>query len=183
MENSREHPMRCCAPLKASDRLEKSRPGSPIPALASRQPAYMLLLGVVGDAPERKVVETQLASQADAHEAGEPCGPDCSCARTVRPVAPRVDRGHLPGGQASQPAEIEGALPGSQRPGNRRRTIPRASIVSAYRRFIVRGRTWPPSSPQDLSDWQAVEAVDDMEAAIRSGAIRIRLAIRGPEPT
>ena len=25
---------------------------------------------------------------------------------------------------------------------------------------------------QDLSDWQAVEAVDDMEAAIRSGAIK-----------
>jgi hypothetical protein len=142
------------------------------PALAARQPAYTLLLGVVGDAPERKVVETQLASRADAHEAANLAALIAAALELSGPSRLEwIEDTYLADKRRSLP-EIEAALLALSVQGTADRTIPRASIVSAYRRFIRARPQMAAFVAQDLSDWQAVEAVDDMEAAIRSGAIK-----------
>jgi hypothetical protein len=142
------------------------------PALAGRQPAYTLLLGIVGGRAEAQAIEARIAELYQAHDAKNLAALIAADLELSGPARMAwVEETYFDDKARSLP-EIEAVLLALSVQGSADATIPRARIVSAYRRFI---HARPPMASfvvQDLSDWASFEAVGDLEAVLRSGAIK-----------
>jgi hypothetical protein len=142
------------------------------PGLAARSPAYTLLFGIVGGPAEAVTVERWIEASRQKHDVKNL--PALIAADLEIRGASRlawVEENYLADRSRGLP-EIEAALLALSVQGTVDAKIPRSAIVELYRRFI---RERPPMAAfvvQDLSDWQAFEAAEDMEGALRSGAIK-----------
>jgi hypothetical protein len=142
------------------------------PDLAPRRPAYTLLLGIVGGPADAGQIESQIERHRAIHSADNLAALVAADLEIRGPS--RLDdvvEAFLTDKSRDLP-EIEGALLALSVQGTADATIPRSRIVSAYRAFIKARPAMAGFVVQDLSDWGEFDAASDLEAAMKSGAIR-----------
>ena len=142
------------------------------PHLASRQPAYTLLLGIVGGPADAQGIEARIEKLRAVHRADNLAALIAADLEIRGPS--RLDyvvEAFLTDKSRSLP-EIEGALLALSVQGAADAEIPRSRIVSAYRDFIRAHPAMAGFVVQDLSDWNEFDAADELKMAMKSGAIR-----------
>ncbi|MEJ8574267.1 hypothetical protein [Microbaculum marinum] len=152
--------------------VEKLRNWTSDPSLAQRRDAYLLLLGIAGNAQDAAAIDRQLIDASAAHDATnlaallaadlELRGPD---------RVAWIEETYLADPGRSLP-EIEAALLALSVHGNANRRIPRQRVVDAYRGFI---RNRPPMAGfvvGDLGEWRNWDAVPELIDALESDAVR-----------
>ena len=141
------------------------------PALVGRRPAYTLLLGISGGREEAEAIEAVIEDKRRKHETADLAA---LLAADLEIGGPKrvtfVEDAYLADKSRSLP-EIEAALLALSVLGTADAKIPRARIVAAYRSFIVARPPMAAFVVQDLTDWNASDAADVLEAALQSGAI------------
>jgi hypothetical protein len=141
-------------------------------ALAARRPAYMLLLGIVGGPAEADIIESRIEAQRGQHSAANLAALIAADLEIRGPSRVTFIEETYFADKTRKLAEIEAALLALSVQGTADATIPRARVVAAYRTFI---KARPPMAAfviQDLTGWRAFDAAGDLDAAMRSGAIR-----------
>ncbi len=137
-----------------------------------RRSAYLLLLGIVGGPPEEENIGATLTSLAQAGEATDLAAIVAADLELGGPSRlPWIEEAYL-GKTPRSLAEIEAVLVALGVQGTADAAIPRADIVAAYRRFVQVHAAMAGFVATDLGDWRDFSAAKDMEAALRSGAIK-----------
>jgi len=142
------------------------------PDLASRQPAYMLLLGIVGGPADAQKIEAQIERRRAIHSADNLAALIAADLEIRGPSRLGYVVEALLTDKSRSLPEIEGALLALSVQGTANAMIPRSQIVSAYRAFIKVRPAMAGFVVQDLSDWGEFGAAGELEAAMTSGAIR-----------
>lgn len=139
------------------------------PRLAQRQPLYIVLLGIAGDATDAARLEHRLSDAAGAHDAtnlGAMLAADLELRGPSR--MSWIETTYLRDRHRSQ-AEIDAALLALCEQGNAHGRIPRQRIIDAYRVFMQEHREIAGLVAEDLAAWQYWGAVPDYVALMKSG--------------
>jgi hypothetical protein len=138
------------------------------PKLAARQPLYLLLLGIAGDARDAAQIERRLDAAwltGDAGYVGSLIAAD------LQLTGPRrlawVDERYLLDPKRST-REIEAALLALSVHGNANGTVPRARIIDSYRAFIKAHPDIAGYVAQDFALWRYWDAVPEYVALMKS---------------
>ena len=138
------------------------------PQLASRQPLYLLLLGIAGNAQDADRLERQLAAAwraGDATNLGSMIAADLQLRGPARMAW--VDAAYMRDHKRTTP-ELEAALLALSVHGTSNVAIPRARVIESYRLFIDEHRDIAGFVARDLAAWQYWEAVPAYVALLRS---------------
>jgi hypothetical protein len=138
------------------------------PKLAQRQPLYLLLLGIAGDARDAARVEDSLEA---AWEAGDATNVASLIAADLQLRGPsrlawveaRYLRDH---GRSTR--EVEAALLALGAHGNADGVIPRERVIESYRMFMRERKELAGLVAPDLAAWQYWDAVPDYVALMQS---------------
>lgn len=142
------------------------------PKLASRRPAYTLLLGITGDAGTAIALEQQIDIAMKARDATNLSA--LLAADLELRGANRVDwleTTFFADRQRTLP-EIQAALLALSVQGEADGIIPRWRVIEAYRYFIKARKPMAGFVAMELADWKAWDATADYVAIIRSKAVR-----------
>jgi len=147
--------------LSAKPRLDASaiRRWVADPQLMARQPLYLLLLGIAGDAADATSIEPQLEAVWLAHDAtnlGSMIAADLQLRGPSRMAW--VDAKYM-SDRLRSTHELEAALLALSVLGNANNSIPRERVIQSYRLFIQEHRQFAGFVAQDLADWQYWGAV------------------------
>ena len=141
------------------------------PKLASRQAAYILLLGFVGGPPEAARLEQRIEAARNSHGAtnlAAMIGADLELRGPSR--VGWVEAMYFADRSRTMP-EIEAVLLALNVHGDANRTVPRRRVIQAYRAFI---RERPPMAgfvAQQLADWDYWDAATEYAALLKSNTI------------
>ena len=138
------------------------------PGLASRQPLYLLLLGIAGDAKDAAGLDSRLdaAWQAgDATNLGSMIAADLQLRGPARMAW--IDASYLRD-QKRSTREIEAALLALSVHGNANAAIPRQRVIESYRIFMQAHKPLAGLVAQDLAAWQYWDAVPEYVALMKS---------------
>jgi hypothetical protein len=126
----------------------------------------------MGGAPEAQAIEAWIEASRQSHDATNLAALIAADLEIRGPSRVAwVEENYFADRSRGLP-EIEAALLALSVQGTADAKIPRARIVAAYRRFIKERPPMAGFVVLDLSDWQAFEPAADLEAALRSGAIK-----------
>jgi hypothetical protein len=142
------------------------------PKLASRHPAYILLLGFTGGSADAARLEERLESAWKTHSAANLAamiGADLELRGPSR--VDWVEAKYFADRSRTMP-EIEAALNALTVHGDANRTVPRDRVIQTFRAFI---KERPPMAgfvaPQ-LADWNYWDAKSDYEALLNAKALK-----------
>jgi hypothetical protein len=138
------------------------------PQLAARQPMYLLLLGIAGDAVDAAVLERRLEESSMARDAmylGSLIAADLQLRGSAR--MGWVDAKYM-GNRLRTTRELEAALLALSVLGNANDAIPRERVIQSYRLFIQEHNELAGFVAQDLAAWQYWGAVPLYLALIKS---------------
>jgi hypothetical protein len=142
------------------------------PKLASRHPAYTLLLGFVGGPADVARLEQHIEAAWSSHDAtnlAAMIGADLELRGPSR--VGWVEAKYFADRSRTMP-EIEAALLALNVHGDANRTVPRQRVIQAYRAFI---RERPPMAgfvAQQLADWDYWDATTEYAALLKANAIK-----------
>ncbi|HXX86392.1 MAG TPA: hypothetical protein VEN29_20730 [Casimicrobiaceae bacterium] len=139
------------------------------PKLAARQPLYVLLLGIAGNAQDAASLERQLDAvwkSGDASNLGSLIAADLQLRGPSRMAW--VDGRYLSDPKRST-REIEAALLALSVQGNANSVIPRERVIQSYRLFMTARKDLAGYVAQDFATWQYWDAVPDYVALLKSG--------------
>ncbi|MGV4796965.1 hypothetical protein [Rhizobium sp. F40D2] len=142
------------------------------PKLASRRPAYTLLLGITGGAGTAIALEQQIDIAMKARDATNLSA--LLAADLELRGANRVDwleTTFFADSQRTLP-EIQAALLALSVQGGADGIVPRRRVIEAYRYFIKARKPMAGFVAMELADWEAWDATADYVAIIRSKAVR-----------
>jgi hypothetical protein len=137
-------------------------------ALASRQPLYVLLLGIAGDARDAAAIEAQLAAAWQARNAtnvSSLLAADLELRGASR-VAWLEDRYLRDPSRTT--AEIRAALLALSVQANSGGAIPRERVIEAYRVFMREHKDMAGFVAQDLAAWQYWDATPEYAALLKA---------------
>jgi hypothetical protein len=158
------------AMLTAKSRLDVSaiRRWLADPELAARQPLYLLLLGVAGDARDAAALERRLEAAWQAGDATN-LGPMIAADLQLGGVARMawVDAKYLRDHKRST-REIEAVILALSVLGNANGPIPRDRVIQSYRVFMKERKEIAGYVAQDLARWQYWDAVPEYVALMKS---------------
>ena len=140
------------------------------PELAARQPLYLLLLGIVGDAGDATALELRLEEMWMARDAtylGSIIAADLQLRGPARMAW--VDAKYM-GDRLRFTRELEGALLALSVLGNANDAIPRERVIQSYRLFMQKHEELAGFVAWDLAAWQYWGAVPVYRALIKSNA-------------
>jgi hypothetical protein len=142
------------------------------PKLASRRPAYTLLLGIAGG-PEITIdleqqIDTAL-SRRDATNLSAMLAADLELRGATR--VDWIEQTYFADRQRTLP-EIQAALLALSVHGGAEGAVPRARVIEAYRYFIKARNPMAGFVAMELADWEAWDATGDFVAIIRSNAVK-----------
>jgi hypothetical protein len=141
-------------------------------ALASRHPAYALLLGVAGGDQATTFVEKQLDTAWSAKEATNVAALIAADLELRGPDRVAwIEQHYLTDRSRSLP-EIEAALLAMSVQGGADIAIPRTRIVEAYRAFVRARPLMAAFVVPDLNDWRAWGLAKDFSAILATGAVK-----------
>jgi hypothetical protein len=152
------------------------------PERAARQPLYLLLLGIAGNARDAAGLEQRLEAawtSSDATNVGPMIAADLEIGGSARMAW--VDERYMRDRRRST-RELEAALLALSVQGTANGVIPRERVIQSYRTFIKEHREIAGFVAQDLAAWQYWGAVPEYVALMKSGAPQqypSRLAIVG----
>ena len=138
------------------------------PELASRQPVYLLLLGIAGNAQDADRLERQLAAAwraGDATNLGAMIAADLQLRGPARMAW--VDAAYMRDHKRTTP-ELEAALLALSVHGTSNVSIPRERVIESYRLFMNEHRDIAGFVARDLAAWQYWDAVPAYVALLRS---------------
>jgi hypothetical protein len=138
------------------------------PDLASRQPLYLLLLGVAGDARDAAWLERRLDAAwtaGDAANLGAMIVADLELRGAHRVTW--VDQRYLTDRKRSS-REVEAALAALSVHGNASTAIPRERVIRSYRLFMKERPEIAGYVAQDFAAWRYWDAVPDYLALLHS---------------
>ena len=138
------------------------------PKLAARQPLYLLLLGIAGNAQDATALERQLDAvwkSGDSTNLGSILAADLQLRGPSRMAW--VDASYLTDSKRSTP-EIEAALLALSVHGNANGVIPRERVIESYRLFMKEHKDIAGYVAQDLAMWQYWDAVPEYVALMKS---------------
>jgi hypothetical protein len=139
------------------------------PKLAARQPMYLLLLGLGGNAQDAAVVERRLDEAwraGDAMNLGSLIAADLQLRGPVRVAW--VDERYLNDSTRSS-REVEAALLALSVHGNANTTVPRERVIKSYRMFMTAHKDIAGYVAQDFAAWRYWDAVPDYVALLKAG--------------
>ena len=148
------------------------------PQLAARQPLYLLLLGISGNAQDAAALEQRLQA---AWESGDTANLGCMLAADLELRGAErmawVESNYLADPKRS-PLEIKAALLALSVHGNTNGAIPRERVIQSYRVFMKEHPEIAGYVAPDLAAWQYWDAVPDCGrdvgcAAWRSGDLGV----------
>lgn len=138
------------------------------PALAARQPLYLLLLGFAGNAQDAAALETRLEAawkSGDATNLGSLLAADLELRGAAR--MDWVEARYLRD-RARSAAEVKAALLALSVHGNVGGVIPRERVIRSYRVFMTEHKDIAGYVAQDLAEWQYWDAVPEYLALMKS---------------
>jgi len=138
------------------------------PERVARQPLYLLLLGIAGNAQDAAVLEQRLAmawTAGDATNVGPMIAADLELKGPARMAW--VDESYMRD-QRRSTRELEAALLALSVQGNANGVIPREQVIQSYRTFIKEHREIAGFVAQDLAAWQYWDAVPEYIALTKS---------------
>jgi hypothetical protein len=138
------------------------------PALAARQPLYLLLLGIAGNAQDAARLEQRLeiaAASGDATNLGSMLAADLQLRGPARMAW--VDANYMHTGKRST-RELEAVLLALSVHGNINGVIPRERVLQSYRRFMSEHKDVAGFVAPDLAAWQYWDAVPAYVALMKS---------------
>jgi hypothetical protein len=138
------------------------------PALAARQPLYLLLLGVAGNARDAAALEQRLDAAARSGDAAN-LGPLLAADLELRGSARLawVEANYLRD-RARSTREIEAVLLALSVHGNADGTFARERVIEAYRVFMKTRPEIAGYVAQDLAAWRYWDAVPEYDALMKS---------------
>jgi hypothetical protein len=139
------------------------------PKLAARQPLYLLLLGIAGNAQDAAALEQRLEAawkSGDATNLGSLLAADLELRGPAR--MDWVEARYLRDRGRSSP-EIKAALLALSVHGNANGVIPRERVIQSYRVFMKAHQEIAGYVAQDLAAWQYWDAVPEYVALMKSG--------------
>jgi hypothetical protein len=138
------------------------------PGLMARQPLYLLLLGIAGDAQDAATLEQRLEA---SWMAGEATNLASMIAADLQLCGPSrmawIDAKYM-GDRLRSTRELEAALLALSVLGNADGVIPRARVIESYRLFIQEHKELAGFVAKDLVSWQYWGAVPLYLALVRS---------------
>lgn len=138
------------------------------PRLTARQPLYLLLLGIAGDAQDATVLERRLEA---SWVAGDTTNLASMIAADLQLRGPSrmawVDAKYM-GDRLRSTRELEGALLALSVLGNANVAIPRERVIQSYRLFMQEHKELAGFVAWDLAAWQYWGAVPAYLALIKS---------------
>jgi hypothetical protein len=140
------------------------------PERRARQPLYLLLLGIAGDAQDAAGLEQRLEAawtSSDATNVGAMIAADLELRGPTRMAW--VDERYMRD-QRRSTAELEAALLALSVQGNADGVIPRERVIQSYRMFIKEHQNIAGFVAQDLAAWQCWDALPEYVALMKSGA-------------
>ncbi|MBN8511083.1 MAG: hypothetical protein J0L57_21040, partial [Burkholderiales bacterium] len=139
------------------------------PALAAREPVYLLLLGIAGNAGDADLLERRLDAAAKAGDATN-LGPLIAADLQLRGPARMdwVEATYLRDAQRSS-REVQAALLASSVQGHANAAVPRERVIAAYRVFMQANPSLAGLVATDLAAWQVWDAVPAYTALLNSG--------------
>ena len=140
------------------------------PERAVRQPLYLLLLGIAGNAQDAAGLEQRLDAAWTAGDATN-VGPMIAAELELKGPARMawVDQRYLHDQQRST-RELEAALLALSVHGNANAAVPRARVIQSYRLFMREHQELAGFVAQDFAAWQYWDAVPEYVALMKSGA-------------
>ena len=142
------------------------------PKLASRRPAYTLLLGVAGGPDDAIELERRIDTALKARDATNLSAMLAADLELRGPT--RIDwlqQTYFADRKRTLP-EINAALLALSVHGGADATVPREKVIEAYRYFIKVRRPMAGFVAMELADWQAWDATADYVDIIRSKAVK-----------
>jgi hypothetical protein len=138
------------------------------PERLARQPMYLLLLGIVGNAQDAAGLEQRLEAAWTAGDATN-VGPMIAAVLELRGPTRMawVDERYMRD-QRRSTRELEAALLALSVQGNANGAIPRERVIQSYRTFIKEHRAIAGFVAQDLAAWQYWDAVPEYVALLKS---------------
>jgi len=129
------------------------------PRLMARQPLYLLLLGIAGDAADARSLEPQLEALCLANDATNLGSMIAADLQLRGPSAMAwVDAKYM-GDRLRSTHELEAALLALSVLGSANDQIPRERVIQSYRLFIQEHKPLAGFVARDLADWQYWGAV------------------------
>jgi hypothetical protein len=138
------------------------------PRLAARQPLYLLLLGIAGDAADAAALELRLEAlwmACDATNLASMIAADLQLRGPSRMAW--VDAKYM-GDRLRSTRELEGGLLALSVLGNANGAIPRERVIQSYRLFMQEHKELAGLVAWDLAAWQYWGAVPEYMALIKS---------------
>jgi len=138
------------------------------PERLARQPLYLLLLGIAGNAQDAAGLERRLEAawtSSDATNVGPMMAADLELRGPTRMAW--VDERYLRD-QRRSTRELEAALLALSVQGNANGVIPREQVIQSYRTFIREHRDIAGFVAQDLAAWKYWDAVPEYVALMKS---------------
>jgi hypothetical protein len=138
------------------------------PRLAARQPLYLLLLGIAGDAADAAALELRLEAlwmARDATNLASMIAADLQLRGPSRMAW--VDAKYM-GDRLRSTRELEGGLLALSVLGNANGAIPRERVIQSYRLFMQEHKELAGLVAWDLAAWQYWGAVPEYMALIKS---------------
>ncbi len=157
------------------------------PERVARQPLYLLLLGIAGNAQDAAGLEQRLEAawtSSDATNVGPMIAADLELKGPARMAW--VDERYMRD-QRRSTRELEAALLALSVQGNANGVIPRERVIQSYRTFIKEHREIAGFVAQDLAAWQYWDAVPEYVALMKSDvrqqyASRVARRVSAAEP-
>lgn len=138
------------------------------PELAARQPLYLLLIGIVGDAQDATVLERRLEELWVAGDATN-LGPAIAADVQLRgPSRLAWVNSKYMGDHLRTTRELEATLLALSVLGNANGEIPRERVIQSYRLFIEEHKELAGLVAWDLAAWQYWDAAPAYQALIKS---------------
>jgi hypothetical protein len=140
------------------------------PGRLARQPLYLLLLGIAGNAQDAAGLERRLEAawtSGDATNVGPMIAADLELRGPVRMAW--VDERYMRDRRRST-RELEAALLALSVQGNANAAIPRERVIAAYRTFTSAHQDIAGYVARDLAAWHYWDAVPEYVALMKSGA-------------
>ncbi|BCH31754.1 hypothetical protein MesoLjLc_36840 [Mesorhizobium sp. L-8-10] len=142
------------------------------PRLASRLPAYTLLIGIAGGPDDANALEQRIAAARSARDATNLAA---MLAADIELRGPSriewLEQTYFADRTRTLP-EIEAALLALSVHGQADASVPRGRVVEAYRQFIRVRRPMAGFVAMELADWEAWEATADYVEIIRSKGVK-----------
>jgi len=138
------------------------------PERLARQPLYLLLLGIAGDAQDAAGLEQRLEAAWASRDPAN-VSPMIAADLELRGVSRMawVDEKYMRD-QGRSTRELEAALLALSVQGNSNGVVPRERVIRSYRTFIKEHRDLAGFVAQDLAAWQQWDAVAEYTALMKS---------------